>query len=181
MYGVMLATLLGTGGSLPAWDSHETTQALRRAIEELRKDQADQRAESLQREISFLRHRLLEQQLEEIRRDLEWLKHGPGAPVPVAPVAPSPLPYPAGRAVIHLRAPAGAMLTVNDKEVPVPSPNPSFVTPVLEAGREYHYDFAVTVTVDGKTTTRVRRVPVRPGQVVRLTYEEMTPRGAPAP
>src|SRR4051812_30691525 len=103
MYGVMLAAFLGTGSAAPGWDSHETMRDLRRAIEELRKDQTEQRVESLERTVAFLRHRLLEQQLEEIRRDLDWLRQGGVVgPVPL----PDPLSYPsvapAGRAVIRL-------------------------------------------------------------------------------
>jgi uncharacterized protein (TIGR03000 family) len=75
--------------------------------------------------------------------------------------------------MICTEVPAGAAVYANDQEMPVTSPVLSFVTPELEPGRDYYYDFRVVASRDGKTVTRVKRVTVHPGEVVRMAYADM--------
>jgi len=176
MYSVVLAAVLSTGGTAPGWDTSEELKDLKDSVEEVRKGQTKQRVEALKQTIADLRQRLIEQKLDDLRWAVEEVKHGGLGvlpyPVPVMPrVAPS-----SGRATVHLKVPAGATVTVNDKDISLPSPSATFVTPVLEPGREYYYDFKVTAREDGKPVTRTKRVTVRAGAVVRVAYEEMEAR-----
>jgi uncharacterized protein (TIGR03000 family) len=178
MYGIVLTAILTAGGA-PVGDTRDAVEDLKRAVEELKKGQTEQRVEELNLLIDGLRQRVVDEKLDEIRRDITdlkreerhlvvplhhhypWVHRGPAWP---------------RRAVIHLRLPAGATFFINDKEFALPSPIPTLITPALEPGRDYYYDFKVTVTQDGKTVTRVKRVTVRDGAVVRLAYEEMEAR-----
>jgi len=171
MYSIVLAAFLATGNAAPGQDVREDIKDLQKSIEEMRKAQTESRFEEMKQTIAALRQRLIEEELAELRRDIRNLQpwgrpYGmPPSPVPIMPFA--------QRATISLQVPPGAMLFVNDKEIALPSPNPSFVTPALETGRDYYYDFKVTVLQDGKSVTRIKRVVVRAGAVVALAYEDM--------
>jgi len=167
MYSVVLAAVLTTGATAPGWETFDDIRDLKNAVEELRKGQEKQRAEALKQTIADLRQRLLEQKLDELR----WAVGALGGlpyPVPVMPRAET-----AGRATVQLQVPAGATVTVNGKGIPVPSPSGTYATPVLEPGRDYYYDFKVTVPADGKVAVRTKRVIVRADVVVRVAYEDM--------
>jgi uncharacterized protein (TIGR03000 family) len=71
---------------------------------------------------------------------------------------------------VQLEVPADAVVFVDDKSLGAAR---DFVTPPLEAGSDHFYRFEATVVRDGRNITRVKRVAVRPGATVRLTYEEM--------
>jgi uncharacterized protein (TIGR03000 family) len=170
MYTIVLAAFLTTGNAAPAQDIRDDIKDLQKSVEELRKEQADARLDEMKDKIAGLRQRLLGEKLDEVRRDIYGLRYEEegygGMPLPM-PTASS------GRhATISLQVPAGAVCFANDREIPLLSPGP-LVTPPLEPGRDYYYDFKVSVLQDGKTITRVKRVPVRAGAVVRLGYEDM--------
>jgi uncharacterized protein (TIGR03000 family) len=167
MYPIVLAALLATGDAAPAADIYEDVRDLKKMVEELKKDQTQFRTEALKMMIAGLQHRLLDEKIDEVRRDLLDLRIGRMgfAWAPAAPFS--------QRARLTLQVPAGASLVVNDQEIALPSPNPEFITPPLEPGRDYYYDCKVTVVRDGKAVTRTKRVTVRAGATTRLNYEEM--------
>src|SRR5207248_2261685 len=142
--------------------------------------------DELKQKISELRSERLEQKIDNLRRAVEghhrhhpWMQywhhghHGhyghPGWRMPRAAAAPP------NRAVVAVSVPPGATLFVNDKEIPVAHPGGEFLTPELEGGKKYYYDFRVKVSREGRVETRAKRVSVSPGSVVRLAYEDMTP------
>jgi uncharacterized protein (TIGR03000 family) len=66
--------------------------------------------------------------------------------------------------------PSGATLFVNGRQF---EPAATLLTPELEPDRDYDYEFRVRVTDGDKDITRVKRVNVRAGSVVRVDYEDM--------
>ena len=207
MYGVALATVLAGGFSAPAWDDGDGTrrslEELKRAVEQLRKAQHEQQVEGLKQTIQELRSEITDEKIDEVRRAVEerrredrrarpgprfWMEgpwrfrmeRGPsrfrmrgGPPRRTMPRAAPP----GRRALVRVSLPANATLFANDREVPLAARQSTFVTPELEPGQPYYYDFRVRVKRDGQTMTRTKRVAVRPGAVVRLSYDEMTPAG----
>ncbi len=170
MYSIVLAAFLTTGSARAHQDIREDIRDLQKSIDEVRKEQAVFRFEEMKETIAGLRQRLITAQLAELRRDIRELRYEEGA----YGVLPPPLmPSSGQRATISLQLPAGAVLFANDREITPLSPSASFVTPPLEPGRDYYYDFKATVLQDGKTVTRLKRVTVRAGAVVRLGYEDM--------
>jgi uncharacterized protein (TIGR03000 family) len=174
MYGIVLTAVLATAGNGPVgqiyYDSGPGTLAdLRRELEELRKVGMAQRIDSLKQTIGDLRMEVILQRLSELRREIEEVRRergGPGGPgLGLRP--------PADRAVVVVQAPPGATLAVNDREFPLNAPQSSFITPRLQPGKDYHYNFKVNVSRDGKRASRSQRVTVRPGQVVRVSYDDM--------
>jgi uncharacterized protein (TIGR03000 family) len=169
MYTIVLAAFLTTGNAVPRQDIREDIRELQKSVDEVRKEQAVFRFEEMKQTIAGLRQRLLNEKLDELRRDIRDIRYeeeGLG-------VLPPPLMGSGQRATISLQFPAGAAFFVNDQAIPLLSPAASFVTPPLEPGRDYYYDFKVNVVQDGKTATRIKRVTVRAGAVVRLGYEDM--------
>lgn len=181
MYGVVLAAFLTTGGATPAQD-YDALRDLKRSVEQLRRQETATEVEELKQVIADLRMRLVEQRINEVRlavdeaRFEEPWRYGwrEWRTAPIALPAPS-----AGagnrRAMIYLSAPAGVAVAANGQTINLPTrtESPSFVTPPLEPGRDYYYDFKVTAEKDGKTVTRTKRVTVHPGSVVRLSYADM--------
>jgi uncharacterized protein (TIGR03000 family) len=178
MYTIVLAAALTTGNAAPGADVYQDIRDIKREVEELRKGQRELEAEGLKLVIAGLRERITDEKLAELRRDIQVLRYEEAVPGAVAAV---PLPMPSatgltplvGRTVVSLKVPAGASFYVNDQPVTLTSTTPTFITPPLEPGRDYVYDFKVTATEDGKTVTRVKRVTVRAGGLVRVNYEEM--------
>jgi len=184
MYGVVLAAFLTTGNATPAQDYY-SLQDLKRSVEELRKQETDSEVEGLKLVIADLRMRLVEERINEVRLAVEearfeepW-RHGwhRGHEWRTPPI---PLPTPAteggkSRAMIELSVPPGAAVAANGQTISLPAPtsHPTFITPPLEPGQDYYYDFKVTAEHDGKAVTRTKRVTVRPGSVVRLSYADM--------
>jgi uncharacterized protein (TIGR03000 family) len=184
--------------------TRRSLEELKRSVEKLRKEQHEQQVEGLEQTIKQLRSEKTDEKIDEVRRAVEerrrehrgahhgprfrmegpwrfWMERGPSRfrmrggpprrPMPRAAAAPR------HRAVVRVSLPANATLFANDREVPLAARQTTFVTPELEPGQPYYYDFRVRVKRDGQTMTRTKRVPVRPGSVVRLSYDEMTPAG----
>jgi uncharacterized protein (TIGR03000 family) len=179
MYTVVLAALLGSADAAPGADIYQEIRDVKRAVEDVKKEQSEARIDELKLIIAGLRARLVDVKLDEIRRDVLRLEfenpnpaHAAYWPAPGMPA----VGYSSQTATIHSQLPAGATLTANDQPITLPAGPLSFVTPALEPGRAYYYDFKVTVTEDGKTVTRTKRITVRPGEVSRLIYSEMESR-----
>jgi uncharacterized protein (TIGR03000 family) len=51
------------------------------------------------------------------------------------------------------------------------SANRVFVTPALEAGREFNYDLQAEIIVDNKPVTATKRITVRAGEETRVNFE----------
>jgi uncharacterized protein (TIGR03000 family) len=127
--------------------------------------------------IAELRQRLTDEKLDELRRDIRTLKYEKV----ITGVAPLPLHMPGAaslepigsRTVVSVQVPAGATFYVNDKEIALPTTNPTFLTPPLAPGKDYFYDFKITAKQDGKTVTRTQRGTVQSGGIVRLNYADM--------
>jgi len=184
MSGIMLATVLTAGLSAQTWygDGGATNRALeelKRAVEHLRKEQHQQRVEDLKQKASELRSEKLEQKLDELRRDVRGFHGLPPHHLPGWHHAhPGWMPPadrgPPNRALVRVSLPPGATLLANDVEVAVPPPGTPLLTPELEPGKAYHYDFRVRVSRDGQVVTKTKRVAVSAGSVARLAYEDMT-------
>lgn len=148
-------------------------QELKKSVEELRKQQGNLQVEALRQVAEQLRLKATDQKIDELRRAVDELRRRPaGAPIPlpapvpgVRPELPAPQP---GK--VMLDVPAGAVVFVNGNPISASAP---YVTPPLEAGRDYVYDFEVTVVREGRNLTRVQRLPIRAGATVRLSYEQM--------
>jgi uncharacterized protein (TIGR03000 family) len=78
-------------------------------------------------------------------------------------------------ATIVVALPADASLTIDDEPTTSTSANRVFVTPALEAGKDYQYTLKARIVRDGKTDVMTKEVTVRAGQVTQV---ELT---APAP
>lgn len=189
MYTIVLAAALTTGNTTPGADIYQDIRDLKQEVEELRRGQRRFRDEELKLIIAALRQKITDEKLDELRRDILGLSYdrvivGPRAALLERGVRPllSPSAGAASlepidqRTVISLQMPAGARLAVNDQDIPVRTATPAFITPPLEPGKDYSYDFKVTTTEDGKTVTRTKRVTVRAGGLVRLNYEDMEAR-----
>ncbi len=187
MSGTMLSTVLAAGLTAQGWDGsgdgvRRSIEDLKRAVEQLRKQQHEQQVDELKQKISELRSEKTEQKIDALRRAVEghhrhhpWMQywhHGHhGHHGHWMPRAAGARP---NRAVVAVSVPPGATLFANDKEIPVAHPGGEFLTPELERGRTYYYDFRVRVSREGKVETRTKRVSVSPGSVARLAYEDMT-------
>ena len=167
MYTIVLAAALTTGNAAPGADIYQDIRDIKREVAELRKGQRELEMEGLKLVIAGLRERITDEKLAELRRDIQVLRYDE-----VVPGAAGLTPL-VGRAVVSLKVPAGATFYVNDQPVTLTSTTPTFITPPLEPGRDYVYDFKVTATEDGKTVTRVKRVTVRAGGLVRVNYEDL--------
>jgi uncharacterized protein (TIGR03000 family) len=188
MAGTMLATVLAAGLTAQGWDgsgdgARRSIEDLKRAVEQLRKEQHEQQVDELKQKISELRSEKTEQKIDDLRRAVEghhrhhpWMlswhhshhRH-PGRRMPRAAESPP------NRAVVTVSVPPGATLFANDKEIPVSHPGGEFLTPELERGKTYYYDFRVKVSREGRVETRAKRVSVSAGSEARLAYEDMTP------
>ena len=178
MYTIVLAAALTTGNAAPGADIYQDIRDIKREVEELRKGQRELEVEGLKLVIAGLRERITDEKLAELRRDIQVLRYEdvvPGAvtAVPLPRASAAGLTPLVGRTVVSLKVPPGATFYANDQPVTLTSTTPMFITPPLEPGRDYVYDFKVTATEDGKTVTRVKRVTVRAGGLVRVNYEEM--------
>lgn len=79
------------------------------------------------------------------------------------------------RALITVEAPPGAALGVEQVTMPFQLGSSSFVTPMLQPGKDYYYDLRVSVPQDGKIVTRGKRVLIRAGSRVTVAFRDMTP------
>jgi uncharacterized protein (TIGR03000 family) len=80
----------------------------------------------------------------------------------------------AQRAVLHVRLPADAQLTVDGRKTTQTGPLRHFFSPPLEPGKSYHYTFEWTILKEGKPVTLKETVHVRAGddKEVVLTGKE---------
>ena len=192
MYTIVLAAVLTTGHAAPAADIYEDIRDLKKGVEELRQGQKEIETEGLKLVIAGLRQKITDEKLDELRRDIRTLQYEEMLPKALGGVTPfwlhhhwhgarHPLLMPGTarlesvghRSVISLQVPAGATFNVNGEEIAMVTTTPTFITPPLEPGRDYFYDFKVTVTQDGKTVTKTKRVTVRAGGLVRVIYDDM--------
>jgi uncharacterized protein (TIGR03000 family) len=152
----------------------QTLQELKKSIEELKKEQNKLRLEALKQTAEDLKLRATEQKIDELRRSLEEMRRRlpPPAPVPVPNPRPRPeLPPPQpGKGQVLLEMPADALVFVNDTCIDAASP---FLTPILQPGQEYVVNVEAVVVRDGQNINRVKRVPIRPGEVIRLSYKDL--------
>ncbi|HTU94098.1 MAG TPA: TIGR03000 domain-containing protein [Gemmataceae bacterium] len=177
MYSIVLAMVLAPGNVAPAADLETEIRELKRSIAELREEQNQARIDALKMVIVGLRERITDDKLDELRRDIHVLRHEHEmfhASRMMFHMPPADHHF--GRATISVEVPSGATFVVNDKEVPVPAVNSWFVSPPLEPGKDYFYDCKVTVTRDGKPVTKIKRVRIHAGELVRINYEEMESR-----
>jgi uncharacterized protein (TIGR03000 family) len=78
---------------------------------------------------------------------------------------------PEGAALIQMEVPANAEVWFSGDETAQRGEFRSFVTPPLEAGRNYVYRVRVRWTdQNGETVERTQRVPVRPGDRLNLRF-----------
>jgi uncharacterized protein (TIGR03000 family) len=85
------------------------------------------------------------------------------------------------RATIVVHLPANARLLVNGKLTRSTSETRRFVSPPLEAGKSYHYDFEARVERDGKVHSIPQRVEVRAGEKREISLIEREPSAARKP
>jgi uncharacterized protein (TIGR03000 family) len=79
------------------------------------------------------------------------------------------------RAKVVVQLPADAKLYVDDQPVKA-ADRQTFSTPRLERGQTYYYDVRAEVVRDGKTVVESKRVLVRAGQEVSVTFPKLEPR-----
>jgi uncharacterized protein (TIGR03000 family) len=72
---------------------------------------------------------------------------------------------------IVVRLPADAKLTVDGTVTRSTDGVRSFVSPPLQAGKDYQYTLRAEVTRDGKTVERTRDVNVRAGQTSEVNFD----------
>jgi uncharacterized protein (TIGR03000 family) len=176
-------TTLGAGGGAGQGGSSEemtkTLKELKESLEQLKKEQTQLRIEGLKQEAENLKLKATEQKIDELRRAIEDLKRRvpppprPGVvpgPVPVPKLRPELPPPQPGKGQVLLDVPADSLVFVNDKQIDAAS---AFVTPVLQPGQEYVVNVEAAQVRDGRSTTRVKHLTLRGGEVVRLSDNDM--------
>jgi uncharacterized protein (TIGR03000 family) len=73
-------------------------------------------------------------------------------------------------ATVTIIVPATAVVFVDGDRTKLTGTERRFTTPVLPAGRKFHYDILARWTDNGKTVERTRRVPVSAGANVRVSF-----------
>jgi uncharacterized protein (TIGR03000 family) len=74
-------------------------------------------------------------------------------------------------ATILVRLPSDARLTVDGTATRSTDSVRTFVSPPLQAGKDYQYTLRAEVTRDGKTVERTRDVNVRAGQTSEVNFD----------
>lgn len=77
------------------------------------------------------------------------------------------------RAKVIVQLPAGAKLFVDDQPIKTSADSQAFNTPRLERGQTYFYEVRAEVIRDGKTAVESKRVLVRAGQEVSVTFPKL--------
>jgi uncharacterized protein (TIGR03000 family) len=77
------------------------------------------------------------------------------------------------RARVIVQLPADAKLYVDDQPVKAGAERQTFSTPQLQRGQTYFYDVRAEVVRDGKTLVENKRVLVRAGQEVSVTFPKL--------
>jgi uncharacterized protein (TIGR03000 family) len=85
------------------------------------------------------------------------------------------------RAMLRVRLPADAKLTVDGQETRQTGPLRRFYSPPLTPGKTYRYSFEWTYQKDGKTVKRSRSIPVRAGDDKEVDLLEETDKDATTP
>jgi uncharacterized protein (TIGR03000 family) len=83
-------------------------------------------------------------------------------------------PLSPNKAQVVVNLPADAKLFANGQLTALTSSERSFVSPVLEQGREYQYSLKVEYVRDGRTITDAQVVKVRPGDVSRVEFADVS-------
>src|SRR5262249_35192024 len=87
--------------------------------------------------------------------------------------APAPKSALATQATVVVKLPADATLFVDGERANLTSDTRSFVTPSLEADRDYVYTMKVEATRNGEVVTRTERVLVHAGRTTRVDFGEL--------
>ena len=100
----------------------------------------------------------------------------PAQPMPVEPKkADKPpaasLPTPA-KVLVSL--PADATLTIDGHATTSTSAQRTFVSPTLEAGKDYQYTLKAEMVRDGKAVTEIKTVVVRAGETTEVSFDTLT-------
>jgi uncharacterized protein (TIGR03000 family) len=72
--------------------------------------------------------------------------------------------------IVNMQVPANARVTFNGTSTRQRGTNRHFVSPPIAAGRGYSYNVEATWTQNGRPVTLSRRIAVRPGDVVNLSF-----------
>jgi uncharacterized protein (TIGR03000 family) len=86
----------------------------------------------------------------------------------------------AAPATLVVSLPADAKLTIDESATQATAAVRTFVTPTLEAGKDFSYSLKAEVVRNGQTLTATQNVTVRAGQVSRITLEIPAPAGVAA-
>jgi len=86
----------------------------------------------------------------------------------------------AAPATLVVSLPADAKLTIDESATKATDAVRTFVTPTLEAGKDFSYSLKAEVVRNGQTLTATQNVTVRAGQVSRITLEIPAPAGVAA-
>jgi uncharacterized protein (TIGR03000 family) len=77
---------------------------------------------------------------------------------------------------LTVQVPIDARLYVDEQLVQTPaSAQRTFMTPQLEPGPTYFYELKAEVTRDGKPIAQTKRIPVKAGQYLMVTFSVLTP------
>ena len=76
------------------------------------------------------------------------------------------------KALLAVRVPANAAVTISDNPTRQTGPERVYVTPPLAPGRDYYYEVKATWNEGGQTKTDVRKVIVRAGQRSELDFTQ---------
>jgi uncharacterized protein (TIGR03000 family) len=77
----------------------------------------------------------------------------------------------AAPATIVVSLPADATLRVDDYTTVSKSATRVFISPTLEAGKEFHYTLTGEIERDGKPVVAVKRIAIRAGEETRVVLE----------
>jgi uncharacterized protein (TIGR03000 family) len=105
----------------------------------------------------------------------------PAAPVAPAAVMPAPTPQDPNVAQITLTVPADCQVWIQGVKTTQAGVTRRFVSPQLEPGKAYHYEFRFTFVEDGKETTRNEKIEVHAGDRKAFTILVHPPEVMPAP
>jgi uncharacterized protein (TIGR03000 family) len=95
------------------------------------------------------------------------------APVMYATTAPAPKTALATQATVVVKLPGDATLFVDGERANLTSETRSFVTPALEADRDYVYTMKVEATRNGEVVSRTERVLVHAGRTTRVDFGDL--------
>jgi uncharacterized protein (TIGR03000 family) len=102
-----------------------------------------------------------------------WGFRAPGFSANFAPfvLPPPPLNAEPPGATLIINLPADAVLTIDDRATTQTSEQRTFTSHKLASGYTYYYNLKAEIVRDGQTQIVTKRVPVRVGEVTRVTLE----------